>query len=162
MVPTPFARITTFVSRACVAVGGSEQWLHEHVELDMVCIHGVPAVLRAIEAGLDQTRATQARMVRVAFVIRLKESGMIMLDPRRRSSTAWETRWLRMSRRAVHVSHHALSGHVPAQPKYESPVVWAPSDRVACGNWIPLYATSLYDSSGQPLWVRSLALLLPD
>ena len=162
MVPTPFARITTFVSRACVAVGGSEQWLHEHVELDMVCIHGVPAVLRAIEAGLDQTRATQARMVRVAFVIRLKESGMIMLDPPASLFDCLGDAMAQDEPPAVHVSHHALSGHVPAQPKYESPVVWAPSDRVACGNWIPLYATSLYDSSGQPLWVRSLALLLPD
>lgn len=101
-------------------------------------------------------------MVRIAFVIPLRDSDAIVLNPPASLHDCLEDSMAQDEPPAVHVSHHTLFGLVPARPKYESSVAWPLSDLSDCGNWIPVYATSLYDSSDQCPWGRSIALIRTD
>lgn len=140
-------------------MGGAENWLHEHIAWDVVRARGVPAVLRAIEAGAEQVAASQAGLVRVVLMICLKDSDHIVLDPPVSLLATLEESMAQYEPPAVHVSRQSLYEQAPARPKYESPVNWPPTDTADCANWIPVYATSLYDSSVQSPWGRSIALI---
>lgn len=101
-------------------------------------------------------------MLRIAFVIPLADAATLVPEPPTSLHECMADSMTQDEPPAVHVSQQALNCQPIVRPQYKSPVPWPTTDLAGYTNWIPVYATSLFDGSAHSVWGRSITLVRTD